>query len=349
MSLIALVFRILLWPLRRFMNVIFPANELDGLSAAVTAKAAEAFSGYLSKCVPTVQELPWAGMGFAACKNEAAHANSLLLVYLHSPLHRDAEKVGSLLCRDEIRAMLQQMVCLGVSIHTAQGMQLAQLLTAAAYPLLAVLQPSRNNTMELVFKVEGPVLVQMPSVTLAQYLQNGLQRQQTVQAEAEARRMQREQENQLRAEQDAEYQATLDADRERQRQQDEERRRALEAEQAAQDAARQEEEASQNRLATAISLLRDEPTSGDITRIRFQLPTGKKLDRKFSSDETVRVLRAFLTVHFNEHGPDILNIGLSTNFPRKTYNDESDATGSQTLREAGLAPQAVLMVQDLDA
>eukprot|EP00543_Licmophora_paradoxa_P002458 CAMPEP_0202453952 /NCGR_PEP_ID=MMETSP1360-20130828/11805_1 /ASSEMBLY_ACC=CAM_ASM_000848 /TAXON_ID=515479 /ORGANISM="Licmophora paradoxa, Strain CCMP2313" /LENGTH=278 /DNA_ID=CAMNT_0049073155 /DNA_START=249 /DNA_END=1082 /DNA_ORIENTATION=+ len=278
-------------------------------------------------------------MGFAACKNEAAHTNSLLLVYLHSPLHRDANRVANVLCRDDLKNILHQMVCLGVSLHTAQGMQLSQLLSASAYPLLAVLQPSRSNTLELVLKIEGPHLVQMPSSTLTQHLQAVLTRHQVVQAEAEARRIQREQEAQLRAEQDAEYQATLAADQERSRLAEEERQRERTLQQEAEDAERRREEAIQNRLATALSLLTDEPTSGEITRVRFQLPSGKRLDRKFGSHETLAVLRAFLTVHFsNNKMPEILNIGLSTNFPRKTYNNEHEY--GMTLKEAGLAPQA---------
>jgi hypothetical protein len=45
--------------------------------------------------------------------------------------------------------------------------------------------------------------------------------------------------------------------------------------------------------------------------------------------------------------PEMPNIGLSTSFPKKTFNDKSDE--SLSLQDAGLTPQAVLMVQDLDA
>ena len=91
----------------------------------------------------------------------------------------------------------------------------------------------------------------------------------------------------------------------------------------------------------------DQGSAGGCANIRFVLPTGTKLLRRFAPDQTVAALRAFLVVHFHEKKIDIKNIGLSANFPRKTYNSEED--DNLTLVEAGIAPQAVLMVQDLDA
>lgn len=350
MSIFNLFIRILLWPIRYFLQLIFPPLEYDGLSPAVTSKAAEAFSAYLTQVVPTVSQLPWATMGFAACKNEALHSNALLLVYLHSPLHRDADKVATKFCREEITSVLANphIVPLGVSIHSSQGAQLAQLLNAVAYPMVAVLQPSRGNSLEVVLKIQGPVLVKLSPLALQGHLQNTLQRFEVVIAEQEARRIQREEENQLRAQQDAEYEATLEADRRRQREQEEKQAQLLREQEEMEEAARKEEQAKESRIDAARSLLQDEPKEGDITQIRFVLPSGRKIVRKFNSDDKVKLLRAFLTMYFHENNMDEMpNIGLSTNYPKKAFNDESDY--DLTLQEAALSPQAVLMVQDLDA
>ena len=108
----------------------------------------------------------------------------------------------------------------------------------------------------------------------------------------------------------------------------------------------------QSRLEDAKRILEQsggEPPVGTkvgVARMRFTLPNGKKVDRRFRSADTVEVLRAFLTVHLEETGVEIKNFGLSTNFPRKTFGE---ADNKLTLEEAGLAPQAVVMVQDLDA
>lgn len=350
-NLLSLIIRIILWPFDRFLNLLFPLHQFDGLSPSVTSKAAESFSAYLLGLVPTVSQLPWAPLGFIACKNEALHKNALLLVYLHSPLHRDAVCVAEKMCRDEIVAILSQphLVSLGVSIHSGQGEQLAQLLEATAYPLLAVLQPTRgSNSMELILKIQGPALVKLSVGGLMGLLQASLQRHEQALAEMEVRRIQREQENQLRAEQDAEYQATLRADQERQRAQEEARLQLLREAQEQEAAILQEKAVKESRLDSARKLLKDEPVTGDIAQIRFVLPSGRKLVRKFGADETISVLRAYLTVFFHDNEfPEMPNIGLSTSFPKKTFNDESDE--SRTLQDAGLTPQAVLMVQDLDA
>lgn len=160
--------------------------------------------------------------------------------------------------------------------------------------------------------------------------------------------MQREEEAALRAEQDAEYQATLLADQQRQQVIEEERAQLARQQAEADAASLAVQQAKDDRLGNARKLLQDEPTTGSVAQIRFVFPTGKKLVRKFGADETVKVLRAFLIVYYHDNDmPEIMNVGLSTSYPKKSYNSEADE--GLTLREAGLAPQAVLMVQDLDA
>ena len=187
------------------------------------------------------------------------------------------------------------------------------------------------------------------------------QRHARAQEEFAARRRLQQQESLLRQQQDAEYQATLQADQERERLLQEERQ-AIQAAQEALEAearARTEAAAAERRAAEALS--QEEPPAGtakDTTTIRFVLPgSGSKLNRRFYSHQTVAALKAFVRLHYcelqeNETDTDTESsrrmgtIGLSTSFPRRTYNDESDQ--QLTLEEAGLSPQAVLMVQDLD-
>lgn len=200
--------------------------------------------------------------------------------------------------------------------------------------------------MNLAFKAEGPILLSLRPEQLVQYLNMTLQRHQTILAEQEVRRIEREQENQLRREQDQEYEQALLADQERERQvREEAETRRLEEEEAVA-AERAQQEAEDNRLESAKASLREAPAAGG-TRVRFNLPTGKKLDRRFYNDDTVAALKAFLVLHFSEQTDEtqtIKNIGLSSSFPKKSYDDDS-----LTLEEAGLGGQAVLMVQDLDA
>ena len=354
-----LVLRILLWPLRPLLQLLFPPHELDGLSASVTAEAARKFSDLAGRFLPTVVgDSPWATEGYNECKQRAIRTQSLLCVYLHSPLHRDANKIlQNLLSHEQVLTLLEQqppMVNLGLSIHSSQGAQLAQMLHAAAYPLLVVLQPTRNNyNTPLLLRLEGPALVHSTPQTLATYLSSVMTKHRAHVAQQESIRIEREQARLLRQQQDEEYQQALLDDQQRQREQQEEQDRLEREAQQEQDRRDALQQAKQDLLSTSQTLLTTHAivgnsSSSSTTRTRFVLPSGKKLEHKFRSDAPVSVLRAFLRVHFHQQGmEEIANIGLSTSFPRKTFNEESDE--QLTLQEAGLCPQAVLMVQDLDA
>jgi hypothetical protein len=392
---------------------VFPPGEWDGLAPAVTAKAAKQFVNHLQRLGVVVTRtattattttssstdydsadarMLWCNSsGFSALQQEALdihHHPSLVLVYLHSPLHAQADAC----CRDflghaSVVEFLRQphVMAFGCSIHTGQGAQLAQWLSASSFPLVALLQPknitttttnnnnNNNNNMSLVYKAEGPLLLQMiypppphrnnnnnnnnNTTTIAQMMvphwMAALQRFQSQLTEQETRRIQREQEQELRRQQDEEYQETLRQDQARQAQIQQEQDEVRQRQQEQEDAIQRQVLDEQRKLEMAQALIQDEPSVGG-TRIRFVLPSGMKLDRKFYSDQTLKSLKAFLFLHFqqgtnhnnNNNQPAIVNIGLSTNFPKKTFTEEDD---DKTLQEVGLAPQAALMVQDLDA
>lgn len=83
--------------------------------------------------------------------------------------------------------------------------------------------------------------------------------------------------------------------------------------------------------------------------LRCWLRTGPRrlqVDRRFDEDATVGEVRAFLTLHLIEKDIPIQNFSMSTNFPRRTYEDQDDRL---SVKEAGLHPKVVLFVTDLDA
>jgi FAS-associated factor 2 len=384
--ILALLLRIALWPLRRLSAIVFPGSDIDGLSDAVTAKAAQQFVSYLQSLqsasasasslgggsaslsyanetrnnsssssagagaspVSTAIATAWNTIGFSSMQQEAVHSQSLLFVYLHSPLHRDSDNFcRNMLLHPTMLDWLNQhgVEAIGVSIHTAQGAQLASLLQATSFPLIALLHPRSATSMSLILKVEGPVLTQQLSVDqLLPYLHSALGRHLSVVAEHETRRLQREQEVELRRQQDQEYHETLAQDQERERTNAAEREMERQTQLREEERVRQEEEEAQQAIATAMSLVKPAPESGG-TMVRFVLPSGMKLNRRFASNETMAALRAYLRLQFHEKNMEMGCIGLSTSFPRKTYNEQDD----QTLEDLGLSPQAVLMVQDLDA
>jgi hypothetical protein len=181
-------------------------------------------------------------------------------------------------------------------------------------------------------------------------------------AQADARRLQREEETILRQEQDREYQEALrlDQEREAQRRQEEEERQAEEKHQ--QEAVMAEENAKRQKIEQAQSLLAaGEPDASlprtELSNIRITLPSGTRLQRRFRAEETMAHLRAFLVIYFKDLGEQqtsskpahvIEHFSISTNYPRRTFHD-APADNNMSLKDAGLVPQAVLMVQDVDA
>jgi len=88
---------------------------------------------------------------------------------------------------------------------------------------------------------------------------------------------------------------------------------------------------------------------GTLARLRLMLPSGQRLERKFKGTDKIEVVQAFLMVELDkrnicEGSSTMENFQLHSNYPKKALTDLD-----RTLEEEGLCPQAVIMVQDLDA
>lgn len=174
------------------------------------------------------------------------------------------------------------------------------------------------------------------------------------------------------------YERTLREEQEEQYREAEERdRRAAEAHEA-QEAARRaeerrrlEEEAAAEEareLAAAVELSKSlhresdvasaarrleshaEPAKGaaGVASLRFQLPSGHKLERRFDGSDTVQTVRDFIMVAAAELNTPLHTFNLCTTFPRRVFTDAASDTG-QDLRSAGLFPHAMLLVVAVDA
>ena len=374
-----------LWPVFKVTNsILFPLREYDGIYNTVGAdRAARAFvammRSHISAVRPTVgsggeseqyvePNCPFVEKGYNATMAEISNRENppLLLIYLHSPLHRDGTKfIRDYLCFGPLLQLLNEntsnndqegsIVCLGASLHSADGQNLREMLNVTSFPFLALLNVkntnrSRNNLeLELLLRLEGSQILTIPPAQITTYISTSLTRHAQLLAEALAARLAREEEVRLREEQDREYQEALLADQIREIERREAEERVQREEEEKRELERMALEKEEERIGRARELMNEcvEPAGGPGTaRIRFTLPNGKKVDRRFRSEETIEVLRAFLMVHFDEEGVEIKNIGISTNYPRKTFEEGDNGL---SLEEAGLSPQAVVMVQDLDA
>ena len=387
-------FRVAFWPLLRISDYLLPLGDYEGMSQSSTEGASKQFATYLKSTLlvdaDTNKEIVqlFSTKSYADVQKEATETEALILVFLHSPYHRSTnDVVRKLLCSPSMVRFLmenkERVHAIGSSTSTSQGASLSHSLMASSFPVLALLQPikksgnsssSNNNDSsnniapgpaKLVFKAEGPALEKLTALQLTNLVTATFQKHERTVLEAATRRYEQEQATALRRQQDEEYQETLRQDQERERLRNEARMQAEREEEERKQEEQRKITAEANRLDNAKALLRDEPPKGTpgSARIRFRLPNGKQLDRRFQGDETIASLKAFLILHFANELPDskpstksgddamVKRVALSTNFPKRIYGGEGneEADDEKTLKECDLCPQAVLMVQDLDA
>ncbi|KAG7384714.1 hypothetical protein PHYPSEUDO_002359 [Phytophthora pseudosyringae] len=211
-------------------------------------------------------------------------------------------------------------------------------------------------------------LANLPADEIVEKLNAAVDRNNQILATARHVRQQRTETQILRDQQDREYQESLAADRrreqesreqaereqkERLREEEEERRAEEEARRAEEEKARQEEqykaqiEAKRARIAGGPKS-RTPPPGADYktAEVKFHLHNGTRLDHIFYAHDTLKTVRDFIDVEFFDREITIRNYELATNFPKKVYGpDLLDVT----LTDAGLAPRALVYVQDLDS
>jgi hypothetical protein len=213
-------------------------------------------------------------------------------------------------------------------------------------------QVTKTN-IEIYLRIEGHKLSNIEPRTLYTYISRSINDYNNTQNEEISKIVTRQEEKYLRMQQDREYEeALMEAQRLEQEKEDEERKVREEERRIVEEEERVvlEKERKIENARNILNLYGDEPTgSGSddekCVNIRLMLPTGKKMVRKFRAKETVDTVKSFLVLYFEEQAVGkIENFQLSTNYPKKVLTD-----GNATLDSQGLYPQAVIMVQDLDA
>lgn len=399
--IITIVLKVILYPIRKLANLLFPVREFDQNSPHPPNHAAKAFvkmfqQEYLSSpsqsytnpfeekaYTQIIQEIA----SNARAYNTDADANpppKLLLLYIHSPLHRNVPLfLKNILCHPRILSLLDEnkeiITCWGGSVHTSDGMNAMLSLHITSFPFLALVRvhpdhDRSNNTtstvnssnsnnrnssdvgtrqkshkMDLLFRMEGVTLQSTSVNMLHTYIHKSLLKYQSILSEQIMQRLQRQEEIRLREEQDREYKEALEADQRREREKREEELRREEEEHKQKEGIEREERKRLERFNSAREILvmnGPEPDAHEkgCARVRLMLPSGQRIERRFYGMDTVNVMRSFLVLYFEENNIGIENFQLNCNFPKKVLNDEN-----ATLEEEGLCPQAVVMVQDLDA
>lgn len=146
------------------------------------------------------------------------------------------------------------------------------------------------------------------------------------------RKLEAEERQRLREQQNREYEESERLDRER----EEERLRKEREEEEKRNAELEQERQRAEILLAAKESIPPEParSSGVATSmIKFNLPNGTKLVRRFAAEDSLQIVRNFVIVQLDDLGLDIQNFALVLNYPKKQFDPDCDHTRS--LQELG--------------
>jgi FAS-associated factor 2 len=226
----------------------------------------------------------------------AFESSKFLLVYLHSPMHQDTSKFcQQTLCTQSFSSFVnERMVTWAGKVWDPQAYDLSSQLRASAFPFLAILVCQSDRVVQVLSRFQG----HMEEAELTEKLRNVMTANTAVVTRIQAEADRRREFSMLREQQDREYREAEESDRrERERRENEERERIR----------LEEEERQRQELEAAMELSRRLNYEGDIGKrraelspeppasdvdvavIRFQLPQGTKLSRRFPKLETVQV------------------------------------------------------------
>jgi FAS-associated factor 2 len=288
---------------------------------------------------------------YQSAVSAAFDSTKFVLVYLHSPLHEDADRFcQEVLMSSEFLALASdQMIVWGGKIWDAEPYGLSTQLNAAAFPFLALLIPQSSRVVQIVERVQGFEI----ATTVVEKLRSAMNVFSAVVSNQRAEQHRRDESSRLREQQNREYQEAVESERQeavRRRQQEEERiaaeeKKRAEEEEAAAIALSQKlfREDAIRKIRTAFADEAEPKGSPDVATIRFQLPRAKKLTRNFWKYEKIQKLHDYLKLNFVDEGDLTTNFAMFIPHPRTEISNME-----QTVEEAGLHPRGMLYVQDLD-
>jgi len=276
------------------------------------------------------------------------NSEKLLLVYLHSPKHPDTDDFcKNVLCSEEVSNYVNtEMLAWGGSIEFADAYRLCDMMMVSTYPTLAVLQPSASSSSsssngDTGQRISARLLDRIDGITAKETIIERLslccRQHKAVVQEAAARRLQEQERRNLLEQQNREYLESQRRDRER----EEEKRRQQEEERNKVETMKKKREQLPNEPPSSVE-------RRDSSTIKFNLPNGTKFVRRFYADNKLQHVRDFVEITLDDMEDNtIANFELVMNFPKRRFGGDTDHT--VTIEEAGLVPQAVLFVQDLDS
>ncbi|XP_035828542.1 FAS-associated factor 2 [Aplysia californica] len=287
---------------------------------------------------------------YSQALNDAKRELKFLLVYLHSEDHQNTETFcRGVLCSEEfVNFVNSQMLFWACNTSSPEGYRVSPPLREHAYPFLAVIV-LRENRMSVVARIEGHIT---GSRELIQRLEQVISENESSLIAARAEREERSFNQSLRQQQDEAYLESLKADQEkekkkreaREKQEEEEKKKRQEEEEKQQQFLEREEKKSQIERELPGE---PEPEHANAIRILLKTPNGRRIERRFLRDQSLKYL--YLYVFCHKDCPD--DFQIVTNFPRKTLPCEpvDGQPDPPTFEEVGLGKSEMLFVHDNEA
>ncbi|KAF4724886.1 hypothetical protein FOZ63_033406 [Perkinsus olseni] len=309
---------------------------------------------------------------FSQALSTAERSTKFLFVYLHNSGPHYSEgtnkfKSDILQGDSTIRELLDEnFVLWGVDCGTAQGYSLAyRVMRARSFPYLCALMPKAaggsttgpqtavepDSELRVSGVLQGDSACSVEQVT--GLLLKCVEDQNEMRSRVEAVRLQQQMDRELRQQQDQEYQEALAQDREAERNRKEAEERAQREAKEEMDRTQKIQRRRQNARRRVEAMA--QPAAGQsAAHIVLKMPSGKRFDRKFLADATVADLYDWADVCVDdstqgkeneEEEEDSLGyFELSTAFPVTKLRGKRD----RTLKDMGLAPNAVVMIAPID-
>lgn len=344
--------------------ILHPLRSITGAQDICADGSAEA-SQFVSKFEATYgSKMPnFSTEAAEATYRRARESASFFLVYLHSAIHDSTNSFcRNILCNDEVLEYINaNFLVWGGDVDQRDAYMTARMLQATSFPFLGVLVwPADKSNPMLLERIEISSLANasLNHTMLIERFQSCVSKHEgliiasrQVQQERETRRLLREQQEReyndsLRADQEREEALRRAADeRTRLKEEEEEKKALTEAVELSKQLSRQQKLDEKKRR------VGEEPENNPKVNTRLQLkyPDGSRTIRRFPKTSTVNLVRDFIDIEIITKNLGIENYSLNLNFPKRTFHNTDEESNALTLEEAGLHPQAVLFVQNLDS
>ncbi len=273
---------------------------------------------------------------------DACRREKVLFIYLHCGKHHNTAHFCTNVLPRISDLVNNYTVPWGGSVEFSDAFKLSKLLDVVEYPCLAILEPSadpQKSSSELLEKIEGASAHE----NLERTVREVLDFHNNVIAERVSARVKHDERQQLRSDQDAAFARSVEEDHrraEKQKNEEESKQRELREQQTYL-------EEIESKRANLVPEPQPNVDSGvKTTTVCFHLKNGKRFQRQFYLNSTLKELRDYVDIKLYDDNVKINSYNAILNYPKKAFGPDDDL--DRTLEESGLAFRVILFIQEIE-